>query len=190
MTDPIIFKAIKIASILHKSQFRKDNTPYIEHPVAVASIVALHSKDPEIIAAAYLHDVLEDVAKSVYSHEQFRADFGPRVYKIVKDMSDKLDPISDADEISSWKQRKVKIIQHMQTVGLDTLLVFCADKIHNTHDLVSHLKENGEATWKLFHASKEEELWYHQSCLELVWKRMPGELAEELAFYEAQLRKL
>jgi (p)ppGpp synthase/HD superfamily hydrolase len=190
MTNQIIFKAAKTAALLHKSQLRKDGTPYIEHPISVAQIVGQYTKDPEVIAAALLHDVLEDVSKTIYSQEQFIKNFGKNIHRMVVDMSDKLDPISDAEESATWKERKLKKINQAENFDADTLLIFCADKIHNCYDFIRIIEIDGPDFWKTFHTSREEELWYYESCLSIVRKNMPGELADEFASYYKKLRKL
>ena len=188
MTDPIIFKASKRAAILHLDQKRKDGSPYFGHLASVALIVAHYSDDPELIAAGFLHDAIEDVSKEIYSEADLLAEFGERILKIVLDLSDKSDPMSVENKIATWKERKLKYIAHMETEDLDTLLVCCADKIHNARGIVENIKREGQDFYKKFHTSKAEVLWYYDECLRIIQQRMPGEAAEELAFYVKQLK--
>ena len=75
-----VVNAFNLAEKLHNGQIRKDGTPYISHPVAVAKILAELDFDSEIIAAALLHDVVEDCGCSV---EEIRKAFDENVANIV-----------------------------------------------------------------------------------------------------------
>lgn len=79
----LALKALSIAEEAHKGQFRKDGiTPYIEHPVKVASFLyTLHIRDDEILAIAILHDVLEDT--SVQANDLLNAGFSKEVVNAV-----------------------------------------------------------------------------------------------------------
>jgi len=79
----LALKALSIAEQAHKGQFRKDGiTPYIEHPVKVASFLyTLHIRDDEILAIAILHDVLEDT--SVQANDLLNAGFSKEVVNAV-----------------------------------------------------------------------------------------------------------
>ena len=190
MVSTKIFEAAKLATLVHKNQTRKDGTPYIDHPFAVAFIVSRYTTDEDLIIAGLLHDVIEDVDKAEYSEAQMLKDFGPKIFRIVSDLSDKRDPMSDADEIKTWKERKTKYLNHLKVCELDSLLVCCADKIHNFYDSSKVLKIIGEDLWTRFHASKSEEFWYMTSCYEIINSRMPGAMADELKYYVEEVKKL
>ena len=75
-----VVNAFNLAEKLHNGQMRKDGTPYISHPVAVAKILAELDFDSEMIAAALLHDVVEDCG---YTVEEIRQAFNENVANIV-----------------------------------------------------------------------------------------------------------
>ena len=97
----ILDEAIIFATDAHKNVPRKGSiTPYILHPIEVAAIVATITNDIEVIAAAVLHDTVED-NKSI-SLEEIEKRFGTRIKNLVAAESEE----KEEDEIGSWKKRK------------------------------------------------------------------------------------
>ena len=89
----IVLKAKQFAIEAHDSigQVRKyTGEPYHVHPIAVAELVREKTYDDEIVAAAFLHDVLEDVAPTMpqYGAETIRTEFGERVLSLVIELTD------------------------------------------------------------------------------------------------------
>ena len=81
----MIQKAAEFAAKVHAGVFRKGSRlPYIVHPTEVALIVTVMTSDPEVIAAAYLHDVIEDAG---VSYEELKNLFGKRVADLVREES-------------------------------------------------------------------------------------------------------
>ena len=79
-------RAIRFATVAHEGQLRKyTGEPYITHPIAVSEIVKTVTDDEEMIAAAILHDVIEDC---FVSREQLRVDFGVVISTLVHQLSD------------------------------------------------------------------------------------------------------
>ena len=77
----ILDKAIIFAVNAHRGQFRKgSDTPYILHPMEAAAIVGTMTADDEVLAAAVLHDTVEDTGTTI---EQIREQFGERVAALV-----------------------------------------------------------------------------------------------------------
>ena len=89
---PKIQKAINMASQLHIGQTRKGgpDLPFIVHPFSVAWILANYTDNEDIIVAGLLHDVLEDVRG--YKFDNLKNDFGEKIAKIVKEVSEDKDP--------------------------------------------------------------------------------------------------
>src|SRR5208337_4857481 len=81
--NALFFEALEFASELHAGQRRKSGAPYISHPCAVAEILVreMHFKDPVLLAAALLHDVVEDVPWM--SLEEVETRFGQGVSELV-----------------------------------------------------------------------------------------------------------
>lgn len=131
-----IQKAINVAAQLHLGQVRKseDRLPYIVHPFAVAWILSDYTKDEEVIMAALLHDVLEDV-EGYYFADLVR-DFGEKVAAIVKGVSEEKDPIDHVGSASTWLVRKNGYLLNLETAPIESLLVSAADKINNLHTMI------------------------------------------------------
>ena len=187
LTPKIEFAIIK-ATELHSAQKTKlGNHPYITHPYSVAFIVSHYTDDEDTIAAALLHDVLEDVPN--YSESDMINDFGQRVYDIVKELSEEKSPNDgEAKSIETWEMRKTKYIEKLETDSKEALLICCADKICNLRNMVEYYKKNGPAMFSLFHAPAGRQLWYYRQILESLKKNLGGELVRELEniFIEAQ----
>lgn len=78
-------KALEFATKAHEGVYRKWSTePYVEHPKRVAAIVAAAGFGPEVVAAAYLHDVVEDTAITA---AEIEAEFGPKVAALVSEVT-------------------------------------------------------------------------------------------------------
>ena len=98
LNGSLVDKAITIASIAHLDQTRKaDGTPYISHPMRVAMTLARHGFSEETIAAACVHDVLEDTD---YLPEQLQSELGAHVVKIVQAVTN--------DDTLKWEDKKLR----------------------------------------------------------------------------------
>ena len=124
----LILKACEFAADEHRNQRRKDHarTPYINHPLAVARVLADEGdvKDAEILAAAILHDTLEDTQTTL---EELRKAFGRRVASLVAEVTD--------DKTLPKKVRKQRQIDHGPSKSQGAALIKVADKICNLRDL-------------------------------------------------------
>ena len=142
-----------IARIAHGSinQLRKyTKEPYFNHVDRVARKVASVTKDPEIIAAAYLHDVLEDVfpVSSFFSHELIKDLCGERVLNLVLQLT-------DVSKKSDGKREERKRIdrEHLKSSSNEAKLIKLCDLIDNSNDI----KHNDPGFYKVF---KKEALLY------------------------------
>lgn len=183
-------KALQFANKVHWDQTRKGTkTPYIAHPMAVASLVMENGGTAEEVMAALLHDVVEDSEKVGY--EDIESRFGSRVAEIVLALSD-ANP-TPGESKGPWKERKLAYIKHLkQTPDESVLKVSCADKLHNARTILADLKDPrvGAAVWDKFKASREETLWYYETLAEIFNSRIPGmRLAVELADVVQAIRK-
>jgi guanosine-3',5'-bis(diphosphate) 3'-pyrophosphohydrolase len=123
-----LLQAIEFAARKHKDQRRKDEeaSPYINHPVSVALLLAERGKvtDPEILAAAILHDTLEDTDTTP---EELEAAFGMRIRKLVEEVTD--------DKRLPKADRKQLQIDHACQLSGDAVLIKLGDKISNVLDV-------------------------------------------------------
>lgn len=80
----LLIKAMKFAQAAHQHQKRDDGQPYIVHPRQVAEIMSMATDDPEILAAAWLHDVVEDTP---FTEQDLRGIFGDRITDLVMEVT-------------------------------------------------------------------------------------------------------
>jgi GTP pyrophosphokinase len=120
----LVEKAFSIAEQAHSSQLRKSGEPYISHPVAVAQILADLGIGATTIAAALLHDTVEDTP---YSIEKLRSDFGEEVSMLVDGVT-KLDRIKFGDSAQAETVRKMVVAM---SKDIRVLVIKLADRLHN-----------------------------------------------------------
>ena len=138
LTHTLILKAAHFAAQKHKTQRRKDEdaSPYINHPIAVALAIAQIGgvDDPEILAAALLHDTIEDTETTP---EELEKQFGKQVCKYVQEVTD--------DKSLPKTERKKKQIEHAKDLSNGAALIKLGDKISNVTDVTN----NPPADWDI-----------------------------------------
>jgi guanosine-3',5'-bis(diphosphate) 3'-pyrophosphohydrolase len=124
----IVLAASAFAAHKHRDQRRKgaDASPYINHPIAVANVLANEAAitDPTVLAAALLHDTIEDTDTTI---EELEAAFGPKIAAIVVEVTD--------DKALDKPVRKQLQIEHAATLSQAAQFVKFADKICNIRDM-------------------------------------------------------
>jgi GTP diphosphokinase / guanosine-3',5'-bis(diphosphate) 3'-diphosphatase len=123
----LLLRALAFAAHKHRDQRRKDAeaSPYINHPIALADVLVNEGgvTDTDVLAAALLHDTLEDTATT---HEELINAFGSRVARIVAEVTD--------DKNLAPAERKRRQIEHAPHLSAEAKLVKLADKICNLRD--------------------------------------------------------
>lgn len=158
--------ALVHATQLHDGHKRKaTDVPYVTHLLGVASLVGEAGGTENEVIAALLHDAVEDQGGQP-TLVKIREMFGDDVARIVLGCSD-----TDVVPKPPWKQRKLAYIQHMNEASESTLLVSCADKLHNARAIEADYREIGEKIWERFTATKEETLWYYRSLIRVYQRR-------------------
>jgi GTP pyrophosphokinase len=120
----LIERAYTVAEKAHRGQYRKSGDPYITHPVAVATILADLGFEGTTIAAALLHDTVEDTD---YSLDQLREDFGSDVALMVDGVT-KLDKVQYGDAAQAETVRKMVVAM---AKDIRVLVIKLADRLHN-----------------------------------------------------------
>lgn len=120
----LIERAYHVAERSHQGQMRKSGDPYITHPVAVATILAELGLTPSTLAAALLHDTVEDTD---YSLEQLTEEFGEEIALLVDGVT-KLDKVSYGDAAQAETVRKMVIAMARD---IRVLVIKLADRLHN-----------------------------------------------------------
>lgn len=133
MTDPssaLLIRAAAFAAHKHRNQRRKDAdaSPYINHPIALANVLANEAdvSDPTVLAAALLHDTIEDTDTTP---DELQAAFGPEIAAVVLEVTD--------DKSLPKAERKRLQIEHAPHLSRAAKLVKLADKICNLRDVAS-----------------------------------------------------
>lgn len=149
----MIDKATEFAAKAHEGQLRKGTKrPYIVHPVEVGDIVASMTNDQEIIAAAILHDTLEDCPQ--VTEEILRREFGSRVTELVLHESE--------DKTKSWKERKQKTVNSLSGLPREAQYIALADKLSNMRDIDRDYALCGEELWNRFRMKDKHIIgWYY-----------------------------
>ena len=153
----MIKEAVEFAVEAHKGAVRKGTRiPYIVHPLEAAVIVGSVTEDEELIAAAILHDVLEDTDAS---EEEVRGRFGDRGADLVVKETD--------DKSRSWMERKSEKLRRVREGSRDLKIVVLGDKLSNIRSVARDYLTMGEALWDRFNDKrKEAQGWYYWSMAE------------------------
>lgn len=123
--------AFEFARLAHGEQKRKyTGEPYIHHPMEVANIVMGVTQDREVIAAAYLHDVIEDTH---FGYTDLLIRFGSRVAKLVQEVTDQSKP-SDGNRA----KRKAMDRDHLAKASPEAQTIKLADMISNTPSIMAY----------------------------------------------------
>jgi len=163
----MIKKAAEFAAKAHEGAVRKGSTiPYIVHPYEAAVIVSGLTSDPEIIAAALLHDVMEDAG---VTYDSIREHFGERVADLVKGESE--------DKSKTWQERKQATICHMEHASREEKMICLGDKLSNLRSMAADWLAAGDSVWLKFkEKDKKKQEWYYRGILEQL-SEFRGELA-------------
>lgn len=160
-------KAIKFATEAHGDQKRKySGVPYIHHPLAVVELVKQVKHTPEMLAAAVLHDVVEDTHISLKTIECF---FGPKVAELVYFLTDISVP-----EDGNRKVRKEKDAFHYASGPADAQTIKVADLIDNTADIYKH----DPRFWEIYKQEKFFSLQLLTDADPILWNRANTQIKE------------
>jgi len=134
--NELIARAFEFSMQMHGDQKRATGDPYLIHPIAVAEIVAEWGLDSEVIAAALLHDVIEDTATPSKLIEQM---FGSKVAELVNgltklDLTTRPQPSADSNRVESNNENLRKLLL-AATKDFRVMLIKLADRLHNMRTL-------------------------------------------------------
>jgi GTP pyrophosphokinase len=117
--------ALRFARRAHLGQHRKQtHDQFVEHPIAVAKLLADAGYDGRMVAAAYLHDVVE---KSEVGLDEIERRFGPEVAALV-------DSLSEDPAIDGYAARKRELRRRVLEAGQDPTIIYAADRVANMRD--------------------------------------------------------
>ncbi len=178
--SPLIRDALATATEAHAGQIRNGagGIPYIEHPKAVAELLAEHGWDEDVLAAALLHDVIED---SEMTLDDLKKRFGEPVVSMVG-------ALTDNETIADWIARKEEHRERVSTAGPGALAIYGADKLTNARALRGAWEEEGEEVAAELKVPLDDKLDAWEADLELL-----RQVAAELRFLdelESELSRL
>ena len=161
----LVGEAIAFAAKAHDGMRRKkSDVPYILHPMEAAVIVGTMTDDQNLIAAAALHDVVEDADISIHEIE---ARFGRRVRELVE--SETEDKRADLPPAATWRIRKEESLAVLRnTEDMGVLMVWLGDKLANMRSIYRDWKIKGDDMWQSFNQKDvKEQAWYYFSIVKL-----------------------
>jgi myo-inositol-1(or 4)-monophosphatase len=143
---------------------KKSEVPYILHPMEAAVIVGTMTADQNLIAAAALHDVVEDAEISI---DEIEKRFGKRVRELVE--SETEDKRADLPPADTWRVRKEETLSVLKnTDDIGVLMVWIGDKLANMRSIYRDWKVEGDAMWQRFNQKDVgEQAWYYRSIIKL-----------------------
>lgn len=176
LNTELLDRAILFAVKAHAGTERRGKGfPYIVHPMEAMEIVATISPDQELLAAAALHDTVEDTDVTV---EQIREEFGERVAGLVASESDVM--IQGLSEEDSWRARKQVAIDRLAAAPRDAKIVALGDKLSNMRAIARDYATIGDELWKIFHAPHpSDHEWHYRGLADSL-----RELSDTFAFQE------
>ena len=157
MDTALLDKAIIYAVKAHSNTERRGKGfPYIVHPMEAMEIVATITPDQDLLAAAALHDVVEDTDCTI---EDIRAEFGDRIASLVASESE--EEVKGMSEEASWHMRKQAVIDRLAAASHDSKIVSLGDKLSNMRAIARDYDEIGDELWKRFHTTDPKEHEWH-----------------------------
>lgn len=209
--SPLVEHAIELSAQWHDGTYRKSvwrdpafevpegaaiQVPVITHLATVASIVHRAGWDEVTVAAAYLHDTIEDMNQhgQRLRRKQLRDAVGPEVARLVARVSeDKLD--SDGN-MRPWRDRKEDYLESLRQGSSQAVAISLADKIHNLWSINQSL-EAGEDIFAALSGEVDEQHWFHRAVLEASehhddprLEPMRARLREEIDRLEAWMERM
>jgi guanosine-3',5'-bis(diphosphate) 3'-pyrophosphohydrolase len=134
----LVFKAFEFAAVRHRAQFRKgvEKVPYINHPIQVANLLVNEAgeRDPALIIAAVLHDVIEDTVETLEQKQDLIAVikeiFGEEILSIVLE-------VTDEKSLSKEERKRLQVV-HAPFLSVKAKKLKIADKIMNVRDITTN----------------------------------------------------
>ena len=148
-------KAKNFAIKAHKGQVRKSEIekPMIIHPINVGLILENYGFDDNLVAAGYLHDVVEDTK---YTLDDIKDNFNDDITSLVKG-------VTEPDKTLSWEERKTYAINEISKLDFRNKVLKVADKINNLEDINRLMNLNKDFDFSLFNRGYDKQKWYYNS---------------------------
>ena len=210
--SPLVEQAIELAAQWHDGTYRKSRwrdpafdppdeavlrVPVVAHVTAVALIVQRAGWDEETVAAAFLHDVLEDFNRfgQTFRHEQLHRQLGEAVAALVEVVSEQ--KFDDEGRWRSWRDRKEGYVAQLRAGVPRAAAISLADKLHNLWSMNQGLASgldifNDGPNHRGLSAGPEEQFWFYKAVISATLEHadprlepMRTRLAEEIDRFRA-----
>lgn len=173
LDSSLLDRAIIFAVKAHAGTERRGKGfPYIVHPMEAVEIVSTVTPDQELLAAAALHDVVEDTDVSV---DEIRKEFGDKVANLVASESET--PVLGKSEKESWHERKQAAIDRLAGAPYEAKIVALGDKLSNMRAIYRDWSDIGDELWDRFHCSDPREHEWHYRGLASALSDLEGTFA-------------
>ena len=184
LDSSVLDRAIIFAVNAHRNTERRGKGfPYIVHPLEAVEIVATITPDQDLLAAAALHDTVEDTDVTV---DDIRREFGDRIAELVHAESDQLDGKlftggqTATDEADTWHARKQAAIDRLAETSHDAKIVAMGDKLSNMRAIYRDYITKGDQLWQIFHVKdKASHEWHYRGLAASL-----SELSDTFAYQE------
>ena len=156
----LVDAAIRFAVDAHAGTERRGKGfPYVIHVLEAMSIVATMTSDPELLAAAALHDTVEDTSVTL---DRIREVFGARVASLVETETDI--QLSEDGRQKTWRERKQAAIDRLAATSREAKMVALGDKLSNMRAIARDYRVKGDALWHIFHApgGRADHAWHYR----------------------------
>lgn len=186
--SPIVEAAVRLAAQGHHHQFRKrdqgedsstvlsnplpdDTVPYITHLMGTMTILCRLGAADDVLAAAALHDYLEDVPDPDGTR-RIRETTNDNVLELVRAVTEDKRP--DRGRTETWDLRKREQLAKIESMHLDAVLIKGADMLHNLLSLEVDLSgvPDPQTVWSRFNSPRERQIWYFSNALDEISRRL------------------
>ena len=176
-TISLMDRAIVFATRAHSGTYRKGTSiPYIVHPIEAAAIVSTMTADPDMIAAAVLHDVVEDTDATV---EEISFFFNEHIARLVEAESE--NKRKDLPPQETWMVRKMETLEFLRTkADREAKILALADKLSNMRAIHRDQNTVGDKLWERFNEKdKSKHGWMYRQVANAL-----SELSDTFAWQE------
>ena len=176
LNTDLVDKAIIFATKAHHGTERRGKGfPYIVHPLEALSIVATITNEPDLLAAAVLHDTIEDTEAT---YDELKDEFGEHVACLV---AAETDVRTDGQGRNlSWRERKQRDLDYLRKSSREVKIVAIGDKLSNMRAIARDYRVKGDELWQMFRVKdKATHAWRYKGLRDAL-----SELSDTPAFHE------
>ena len=162
MSSELVNQAKRFAEKAHKGQVRKlDSEPFMNHPTNVAAMLDAAGLDEIVVAAGYLHDVIED---TMVSADELETEFGRDVLQLVLGNTE--------DNCLSWDESRTQTIKRAREGSLQLKALIAADKFDNISSILKYYGHMGEKVWSVFSRGKYDQYWFYSEVAKALFENV------------------